>query len=465
MNSANTKLAASCIVAMLIVISISVAGLTTNAQDQKEGLVIDFGYFEWNAVWTEIVFDDEMDGVDALETACHMNGYPEPIFLDEEKTVLHSIKNQISLENIGWGFYTMSDGSWRYVEDPHSVKVKDYGLVCWARAAGEDAVVPGTDASGFTYYSYGVKGLSAKTGEPLKVVTLAPSLTEMVVAVGGLDLIVGTDYYSDYPAQIPERKNNGSISIVGGYTDPNYEWIIKLGPDIVFCDGGVGEHISMANKLRKSGINCVVTHNSVDINTLYFNMWIVASAMGLGEQANDSINRIRVTVNTVEQILGIQQTYRVFMSLSPDPSPWTAGSDTFINDIIVRIHGKNIFASMQSSWFMVAKELIHFNQPEFIIILYEGREISTHEEYNAVLDGLDPLWKETPAYRNGNIFVFSGESVNILSRPGPRLGEATELLAKALHPTPFVLKDPMDIVPKFFGSDYREYLRYQEGGA
>lgn len=445
---------------MLTIVSISVTGSTSKEQDYQEGLVIDFGY--WNVVWTNIVFDDEMNGIELLEIACDVNGYSGPQYMDDGS--VFSINDQQSLTGVKWGFYTLKSGEgWRYVEDPSAVNVKDYSSVCWARASGESTVIPGTDASGFLYYNYGMDGVSLKTGEKLRVVTLAPSLTEMVVSVGGVDNIVGTDLYSNYPQSVVDKQDRGEISYVGGYSDPNYEWIIKLGPDIVFCDGGVGEHVNMANKLRKSGISCVVTYDSVDIDTLYNNLWIVASALGYTTHGNHTINQIRTTMDVVAGIVGVQATKRTFFALSSDSSPWTAGSDTFVNDLISRLSGRNIFSSQQSSWFMVAKESIHFNQPEVIIIIYESKEITSDEEYTHVLENLDPLWKETPAYRNGEVYIFSKDSANILIRPGPRLGIAAELLAKVLNPGPFTDKDPLDVIPRYFGNDFETYLNYQRG--
>ena len=460
MNSKNIKLATSAVIVMLVVIAIPFAGLTTMAHENREGLMIDFGY--WDVVWTEMVFDDDMDGVDVLDIACNINGYPEPEFMDAERIVLYSVNGQQSLVGVKWGLYVLPDGgSWESIEDPHSIKVKDYALVCWARASGADSVVPGTDSSGFTYYSYAKNGISLKTGEKIRVVTLAPALTEMVAAAGGVDYLTGTDTYSDHPYSVVKKQREGEISYVGGYSDPNYEWILKLAPDIVFCDGSVGEHVNMADKLRKSGINCVVTYDSIDVNTIYSNMWIVASAMGLEENANNSINAIRSTINALVGMIGSQQDKKVFFALSSQPSPWTAGSETYVTDILAGLHGKNIFASQQSSWFMVAKESIHFSQPWFIFIIYEGRETTSEQEYQSIIDGLDPLWKDTPAYKNGNIYLFSGDAADALSRPGPRLGEASELIAKALHQEQFISKDPMDAVPKYFGNDYYLYLNYQ----
>ena len=458
LRSMTVKLSLSAVIGVLILASVPFIGLTTAERDNAEGVMIDFGY--WDVVWTPMSFEEGMNGNDALQKACDINGF-QLVFTDDGRSQVWSVNEQIGLYGMQWNMYVLEAGSWKAAGDPEDFDACSCRLICWARASGEDAVVPGTDSTGFTYYGLSDKGFSARSGEKLRIVSLAPSVTEILASVGGAGLIVGTDLYSDHPKEIADRKRSGDISVVGGYTDPNYEWIIRLGPDIVFCDGGTGEHVNMANKLRKSGINCVVLYDATDIERLYDNIWIAASAIGAAENANSVITAARATINTITGIIGTQAVKRVFFSLSSDPSPWTSGSRTFASDLISKVSGSNVFDTQSSSWFMVSKEQIHSKQPQVIVIIYEGKEITTQAEYQAVLDRLDPLWKETPAFRNGDIYIFSGESANILSRPGPRLTEACELLAKILFREQFTDRDPLDIMPKYLGNDYRDYLRYQ----
>lgn len=454
MNSVRTKYLISAAIAILVIASIPLIGVTSVDADDNQGMMIDFGY--WDVVWVDMTFTEDMDGYSALEAACHIKDY-DIVYLDDGS--VYSINGQINLVGMQWGLYYISGSDWKPVEDPSQLKASDHMLLCWARAADADSVMPGTDSTGHSYYNYALEGVSTKTGEKLKVVSLAPSVTETLCSVSGIDYIIGTDLYSNYPEEISELKDNGTISVIGGYTDPNYEWIIKIAPDVVFCDGGTGEHVSIADKLRKSGISCVVLYDCVDIDTLYKNIWIAASAIGFSENANSEINDIRETINVVSGIGG-NTGKRIFVALSADPSPWTAGSDTFMTDIVSTDGGYNVFSSQSSSWFMVSKEQIYAKQPDIIIIISSG-SVTTEKEYQSLLNSIDPVWKETPAYRNGEVYVFSESAADILSRPGPRLSEAAELLAKIFNPDAFTQLDPMDTVPKYFGDDYQDYLKYQ----
>lgn len=454
MDQIRTKLVISAVLIAAVVAIVPFVGTTEAEGDSVEGMMIDFGY--WEVDWIEMTFLDGMDGYDALRAACDIRGY-DLVFRDDG--TLYSVNGQSDLGNVSWGMYVLDDeGGW-VSADPLTTQAVDHRLLCFARAGGADTVMPGTDATGFGYYSYADDGASVSTGEPLRIVTLAPSVTETLCAVGGEDLIIGTDLYSDYPQSIVDGREDGSIAVTGGYTDPNYEYIVRLDPDIVFCDGGAGEHLSMADKLRKSGIDCVVLYNCTAVDTLYRNMWIAAAAIGMSENARSEINSIRGTIDEVSGLAGMTNQ-RIFSALSADPSPWTTGSLTYLSDIVALCGGKNIFDGQSSGWFMVSKEQIYKKQPQVVIIM-RTEEVSTQEEYRAILDSLDPLWKQTPAYEDGRVFVFSGAASDILQRPGPRLAEAAELICKCLNPEAFLKVDPMDTVPPYFGDDYSMYLTHQ----
>lgn len=458
MRSFRLKLFASAAVMLMAVGALPLVGVTESSVDEREGVVLDFGY--WDIEWIELPLSDSMTGYDALTAACAEKEYEVTRLADGS---VYSVNEQVNLIGVHWAMYVLTGGVWAEVTDPAAMHVGGCRLVSWARAGGADSLVPGTDYTGFGYYSYAVNGQSLATGKALRVVTLAPSVTETVAAVGGLQYIIGTDLYSNYPQAVADGHRDGSIAITGGYIDPNYEWIIKLDPDLVFCDGDVGQDVAVADKLRKSGVDCVVLYGATDVGAMYDNLWITACALGLSANANAEIAALRSTIDIVSGIAG-ETGLRVFAALSADPSPWTAGANTFMSDIIACAGAKNVFESQSSSWFMVSKEQIYAKQPQVIIILSTA-EVTTDEEYRAILDGLDPVWKETPAYRNGEVFVFSGAAADILSRPGPRLAEATELLAKIMNPDAFLLKDPLDAIPQYFGDDYTVYLKYQREAA
>ena len=458
MRPRTLKISVSVALIVLIAGSLPFVGLTERPVDDRQGVVIDFGY--WDASWTEMSFSAGQNALDVLESACERKGYSKPVYLPDGS--VYSIDGQTNLPNAEWNLFLLRDSVWKSFDDPSSIDVGDEGIVCWARSSDAGNIVPCTDASGHTYYSYAREGISLRSGESMKIISLAPSVTEMVASIGCTSNLVGTDGYSDYPKEVDDLRKGGTIQSVGGYIDPNYERIIGLAPDLVICDGSVGEQVSISDRLRKSGIDCVVLYDCAEISSVYDNIWVLASSLGFSERANSTISDIMSSISVTSGIAG-DTGRRVFVSLSADPSPWTSGSDTYLSDIISTSGGVNAFDSQSSSWFMVSKEQIYAKQPDVIVLVLENRAIDSKEDYESLLESLDPTWKNTPAFKNGDVYVFSGSSADALSRYGPRVSEAVELISKILNPEAFLDRDPMDLIPKYFDDDYDDFLRYQEG--
>ena len=459
MQASTIKLVSAGIIAILAVTGISVIGFTADSVDARQGVMIDFGYYEVD--WIEMEFPEGMTGDQALDAACAERSYP--VVKDSDGSV-YSVNSKTELEKVEWGMYVLdSSGNWSPVADPSGYDVSKEKIISWARTGAGSAMMPAVDQTGFTYYSYAKLGKNPM-GEDLKIVTLAPSVTETVCAVGGLDYIVGTDRYSDYPNGLVSRQNNGTISIVGGYTDPNFEKVVAENPDIVFLDGGTGEHVTMADKFRKSGINCVVLYNAVTTDDLLKNLWICASALGFPERGNDYISDVSEAINNVCRITDLQDK-KVFVALGVSDSPYTAGSGTYITNMLESLGARNIFANDSNSWFMASKEAVYERQPDIIIIIHDAEQITSQREYRTLLSHFNDLWKRTPAYTNGEVYVFSGDAASLLSRAGARLPESLELLAKIMDPESFINEDPTDVVGvKYYNDSYNDpdngYLRY-----
>ena len=451
------KVCISAVIVVAVCVIAPMIGLSASPVDEKEGVMVDFGYY--NVRWVEMGLGDGVNGVQALEQACAIAGY------DVVKDVygnVSSIDGEANLVSSSWSMYIVTGSensrSWTKVDDPQTFDVGSQKLISWARASSVDNMMPSVDSTGHTYYSYANNGKNLY-GSDLRIVTMAPSVTETLVAVGALDLIVATDKYSNYPDVLDERYGSSRISYVGGYTDPNYELIVSVSPDIVFLDGSVGEHLSMADKLRKSGINTVVLYEVVEVSDLLKNIWIAASAIGMSEKGNEYNRQLASTIDSICAVTDIQHC-KAFISLSTSDSPYVAGDGTYADTILKSIGVTNVFSNI-SSWGMVDREAIYIKQPDAIIIIYEGEEITSDREYENVLRSLNSMWKDTPAFENKKVFIFSGKSADLLSRPGARLGATAELIAKVLDPDSFTKADYWDRCPKYFGDDYQQYLRYQ----
>jgi len=341
-----------------------------------------------------------------------------------------------------WGVVKGKTGWERILEEPVDVKPADYSSVVWAYSDWDTAPSVGVDQTGVPVHGYSM---------PSKIVTLAPSTTETVASLGKSEQIIGTDEYSNYPQSILQGKAAGTIAVVGGYTNPSFEAIMKINPDMVFCDGAQGSHLLIADKLRNAGIHVVVMYEGENIDVIMNNLFIAGAALSMTDVANKNIYDINSAINIIENLLidDVAGNISVMVSLSSVKSPYVAGSNTYINDIFGKTFGLNIFETLDG-WVMVNSEAISKANPDVIIVISDGT-------YNDMYNNLSSEWKLTTAYEEGDIYLLSGSTMDLASRPGPRIAQATELIARILHSDSF--SDGI-IVPKWIDRDYTDYLTY-----
>ena len=435
-----TKVYASVVILAFATLATALVGGGAYASAANgEGMIIDFGDYE--TVWTSVDLKEYPDAMSSLEYACTMQGFES----EGSDGVISSI-DHLPAPGSGstWSLWAVQKGGLKWIRitsDPSSVIVSDYSVVAWALCApnGEPSV-PGVDQTGVNYWGY---------SNIHKIVTLAPSVTETVCAVGGSNMVVGADEYSNYPDSIAKGKDSGRIRSTGGYTNPNFETILKLDPDLVICDGSQASHRTIAAKLRNVGVNAVVFYTGEDLNTLYNNIYIAGTSIGFYEAKKIVINEIRNGINNVMSEIKWADPTTMMFSLSAVKSPWVAGGNTYINDISGTIFGVNVFGGLKG-WVMVNSEMIIKASPEVIIVVSEGPG-ATEEDYQRMLGQISEGWE----YVDAEIYMLCGKAADIVSRPGPRLAQVTELIGRILY-------DPLfgesTGIPHCIGDNYADYL-------
>ncbi len=420
-------------------------GLGSNATQYKsEGIVVDFG--DYNTIWADAdlnIINDPVLLLNAVKSQHASEGFDYTLEDGKPVDIQYS---EVDYPNDGthtWGLWCISDGEYDAVKmDDYAIKVSDYSVVIWAYTTAEGKPMPAVDATATSVYGY---------ASPTKIVSLSPVCTETINSVGGVHKIVGTDAYSDYPKIVVERQKEGTISIVGSYTDPSYEAIMSTSPEMVFCDASTYNDIQMAGMLRSSNVNAVVLYNGEDIETIEKNIFITGAALGhnLGSQAY--ITKIDYSIESIQEVISVQDGLRTMVALSNDPSPWVAGNYTYINDIIEQLNGENVFSDV-IGWTNITAESISQKNPECIIIIdsYKYDE----DGYDAMMNILSAEWKSTDAYKNGRIYLFAEDLGELGSRAGPRFVQLMELMGMVIDPGAYV-DDPL---PKSVGNDYRDYL-------
>lgn len=261
-------------------------------------------------------------------------------------------------------------------------------------------------------------------GPAERIISLAPSNTELLFTVGAGDQVVGRDPYSDYPAEA------ASITDIGDtFVELNTELIVSLEPDLVLAaEITPPEQVA---QLEQLGIPVYWLANPTDLEGLYSNVEIVGQLTGHSEDAAVASDGLRARAEAVTiTVSGVTERPTVFYEvdgLSDPNAPFTAGTDTFIDLIITEAGGTNAAGAVSGYVAMSVEELL-VQDPDVILL---GDSI-----YGATVEAVTERagWSSLSAVQNGAVYPFDD---NLMSRPGPRMIDALEQLAQLLHPDLF----------------------------
>jgi len=264
-------------------------------------------------------------------------------------------------------------------------------------------------------------GREVSLAEPAqKIVSLAPSNTEILFAVGAGEQVIGRDDFSNYP---PEA---GAVQTVGGSSGYNFEKITELQPDLVLAaEINSPEDVKALEDL---GITVFYLSNPVEFEEMYENLRTVARLTGHIETTEELITSLNNRVESVsEKVSGAETRPVVFYELDgTDPiKPWTSGPGTFITLLIEMAGGSSIGAELDLPWAQISQEQLILKDPD-IILLGDAQWGTTPEMVAA-----RPGWGDIKAVREGMVIPFNDD---LVSRPGPRLVDGLEELARAIHP-------------------------------
>jgi iron complex transport system substrate-binding protein len=253
---------------------------------------------------------------------------------------------------------------------------------------------------------------------PERIVSLAPSSTEILFALGLGDKVVGVDDYSDYPADVSK------IDKVGGYNKPSLEKIVALKPDLVLADS---IHEETVKKLEELGIPVAVV-SPQDLEGVLTSIRWIGIATGANEQAAQLEAKLLERIRLVdEKVATIPQEERpwVYYEVFSDPI-MTAGPNTLSSELIVRAGGRNIAYDAATDYPEVSPEAIVSRNPDVIIF----PEVHGTGSVQAETIKSRPGWGTIKAIQNGRLYSIDA---NIISRSGPRVVEALERLVQLFY--------------------------------
>ncbi len=260
--------------------------------------------------------------------------------------------------------------------------------------------------------------------QPKRIVSLVPSITEDLFAVGAGDQVVGVTTYCNYPAEAAAREK------IGGYSAKtiSIEKIVALKPDLVFAEAGT--HADIITALQQANV-AVVAMKATTFEQVYDSLDLLGRLTGHTDQARRVVADMKASIKVVtDKTATIPQDkrLRVFWEIWDEPL-MTAGPRTFPGQILEMAGGVNIFADVDKDWPQVSAEEIIARNPAVIM----GPD--THgDKLTSAIIGKRPGWEKLTAVTTGRIHLINGDTS---SRPGPRLADALRDTAMALYPDLF----------------------------
>ena len=245
---------------------------------------------------------------------------------------------------------------------------------------------------------------------PQRIVSLLPSLTESVCALGACERLVGTDRYSDHPAAVR------ALPKLGGLEDAQVERIVALRPDLVL----VAPSSRVVERLESLGLTVMVleSRNHADVRRT---LRVLATLFGDAARAEVLWARIeRDTRAAAAQVPVALRGQRVYFEV--DATPYAAGTSSFIGETLQQLGLANVVAAELGPFPKLNPEFVVRANPD--VVMAPARNLAGMPQR--------PGWQRLPALQQGRSCGFDAARYELLTRPGPRLGEAALVLAECL---------------------------------
>ncbi len=248
---------------------------------------------------------------------------------------------------------------------------------------------------------------------PQRVVSLLPSLTESVCALGACGRLVGVDRYSNFPDQVRQ------LPQLGGGLDPQLERVVLLKPDVVLVALGT----RVVEPLQRLGIPVLAfdTQNMADVERV---LRLLQQVLNSGN-ADSLIAAMHADIQAAaDRVVPLLPKPRVYYEVSP--GPYAAGPASFMGQLLSRLGADNIVQASLGAFPKLNPEFVVRANPDLILI---------HEAHAAGL-AKRVGWTSIKALQTQRVCRFTPQQSDVLERPGPRMGQAAQLLANCMLAQP-----------------------------
>ncbi|WP_312094938.1 ABC transporter substrate-binding protein [Niallia sp.] len=261
--------------------------------------------------------------------------------------------------------------------------------------------------------------------KPEKLVSLMPSNTEIVFALGLGEELVGVSDYDNYPKEAAEKEKVGGMEF-------NVEKIISLNPDVVLAHASSAHNSAEGlQQIRDAGIDVVVVNDASTFEDVYKSMEMIGQATGAEKEADQLVADMKGKLDAIKEkaaAVSDNDKKSVYIEVSEEPNLFTTGKNTFMQEMLDTINANNIIS--EEGWIQVDQEAVIAANPDVIITTYGAYSEKSPIDQISSRKG----WADVTAVKEKQIVDVDSDMV---TRSGPRLVEGVEAIAKAVYPDVF----------------------------
>jgi iron complex transport system substrate-binding protein len=265
---------------------------------------------------------------------------------------------------------------------------------------------------------------------PNRIVSLAPSSTEILFGLGLGNKVVGSVTYAGYLPEIQQKIANGTITSLGTFAKVSVEAIVNLQPDLILVTGGYQNPVTQ--QLDSLGLKVAILSPN-GFQGVLGDIIMAGKLTGQNDIAKTLVANMTTRAQTIANITQNSTTPRVYVEYYFSNTGYGSyGATSYVNDIISIAGGVNLFAGFAMQYVTTTSEVIITANPEVIVIskgVMSNLAGITPDSIKA-----RPGWDATTAVKNNKIFIINEE---LLTIGGPRIIDGLEQMAKAIHPELF----------------------------
>ena len=257
-------------------------------------------------------------------------------------------------------------------------------------------------------------GREVAVGATDTIVSLTPSATEILFALDAGDRVVGVDASSNYPEAA------ANIEVVGDYNGPDVEKVVALEPDIIFCGNTL--QTDQISDLENLGMTVVATE-AVAFEDIPKSIEMMGEILGKQDEATAVVDNINAAIEQAEANAPAEAPTVYYAMSYGDMGNWTSGPGSFINTMIEIAGGVPVTQDAEAPWLEYPIEQLVSDDPDIILV---SSDMGSSADDIAQVTG----YADLTAVKDGQVYVMQAD---ILSRPGPRIGDAILAISEALN--------------------------------